>query len=82
MAISFHQIIDDAICMLMALCSKMEIDHGGVQAVMAQILLDATDVDSGFQQMSSIAVAQGMNGDTFVSLSCLSTRLNAPCTEV
>jgi len=65
MVISFHQFIDDAIGMLMALCSEVEIDHGGVQAVMAQILLDATDVDPGFQQMSSIAVPEGMNGDTF-----------------
>jgi hypothetical protein len=63
MVISFHQIVDDAVGMLMALGGKMEIDHGGVQTAMAQILLDATDVDAGFQQMSCIAVPEGMNGD-------------------
>ncbi len=36
----------------MALGCEMEIDHGGVQAVMAEVLLDATDVNTGFQEMS------------------------------
>ena len=47
----------------MALGGEMEIDHGGVQAAMAQVLLDTTDVDAGLQEMRGIAVAEGMNGD-------------------
>ena len=49
----------------MALGGEMEIDHGGVQATMAQVLLDTTDVDTGFQEMGGIAVPESMNGDAF-----------------
>jgi len=49
----------------MALGGEMEVDHGRVQTAVAQILLDATDVDAGFQQMRGIAVPEGMNGDAF-----------------
>jgi len=49
----------------MALGGEVEVDHGRVQTAMAQILLDTTDVDAGFQQMSRIAVAEGVNGDAF-----------------
>ena len=47
--ISFHQIVDDAIGTLMSLCGKVQVDHRGVKAAMAQILLDAPDVDPGLQ---------------------------------
>ena len=56
MAVSFHHGVDDVIGMLMTLGGEMEIDHGGVQAIMAEILLDTPDVDAGFQEMSGIAV--------------------------
>jgi len=49
----------------MALGGEMEIDHGGVQTAMAQIVLDASDIDAGLQQMRGIAVSEGMNGDAF-----------------
>ena len=49
----------------MALGGEMEIDHGGVQIAMAQILLDTPDVDARFQEMRGIAVPEGMNGDAF-----------------
>jgi len=49
MVISFHQIVDDAVGVLMALSSQVQIDHGGVQAAMPKVLLDAADVDTGFQ---------------------------------
>ncbi len=32
---------------------------------MSQILLDTADIDAGLQQMGGIAVAQGVDGDTF-----------------
>ena len=32
MVISFHQIVDDAVGVFMALCGQVQIDHGGVQA--------------------------------------------------
>ena len=65
MVISFHQIVDDAISVLMALCCKMEIDHGRVETAMTQVLLDSSDIDPGLQQMCGIRMAQGMDGDAF-----------------
>lgn len=47
----------------MPLGGEMEIDHGGIQAVMPEVLLDTTDVDAGFQEMGGIAVPESMNGD-------------------
>ena len=49
MIVSFHQLVDYAIGPLMALCSQVQIDHGCVQAAMSEVLLDASNVDSGFQ---------------------------------
>jgi len=71
MVISFHHRVDDIIGMLMALGGEVEVDHGRVQTAVAQILLDATDVDAGFQQMSRIAVPEGMNGDAMFDVKLL-----------
>ncbi len=49
MVISFHQFIDDAVGVLVALCSQVQINHGRVKAAVAQVLLDAADVDAGLQ---------------------------------
>ena len=48
----------------------MEIDHGGFELGMAHVSLDDPQVDSGFEKMSGIGVAQGMNGDSLFSDSC------------
>ena len=63
--ISFHHGVNDVVGMFMALGGEMEIDHGGVEAAVAEILLDAPDVDAGLQKMGGIAVPEGMNGDAF-----------------
>ena len=49
----------------MALGGQMQVDHGRVQTSMSQVLLDATDVDPGLEQVGGIAVTQGVDGDTF-----------------
>jgi hypothetical protein len=46
---------------------KVEIDHGGFELGMAHVSLDDPQVDAGFEEMSGIGVAQGMNGDSFFS---------------
>jgi hypothetical protein len=51
MVISFHQVVDDAIGPLMALCGKVQIDQGRAQTGMSQVLLNPADVDAGLQQM-------------------------------
>lgn len=43
----------------------MEIDHGGFELGMAHVSLDDPQVDSGFQKMGSVGVAEGMDGDGF-----------------
>ena len=58
-----HEVVDDVVCVFMPLGGEMEIDHGGLQTGMPQILLDAFDIDTGFQQMGGIAVPEGMDGD-------------------
>jgi hypothetical protein len=63
MVASVHQVVDDAICVFMALGSDVEVDHGGVQALMTQVLSNATDIDSFFQQVGGIAVAEGVDRD-------------------
>lgn len=45
----------------------MEIDHGGFELGMSHVSLDDTQVDAGFEEMSGIGMAQGMNGDTLFS---------------
>jgi hypothetical protein len=65
MVVSFHQGVDDAIGMFMPPGGEMEIDHGGVEAIVAEVLLDAADVNACFQEMGGIAVPQGMDGDAF-----------------
>jgi hypothetical protein len=54
MVISFHQIVDDAVGVFMPLGGQVEINHGGVQAAVAQVLLDTAKVDSRFQQVCDI----------------------------
>jgi len=65
MVISFHQIVDDAVGVFMALSGEMEIDHCRVEAAMAQVLLNTPDIDAGLEQVGGIAVAQGVDRDAF-----------------
>jgi len=48
----------------------VEIDHGGFELGMAHVSLDDPQVDSGFEKMSGIGVAEGVNGDSFFSDFC------------
>ena len=68
MIVPLHQVVYNVVCSLMALSGEMEVDHGGVQAAVAQILLDAADVDTRFQEMGGIAVSEGMNGDALLNM--------------
>jgi hypothetical protein len=45
---------------------NVEIHHGGINVCMAQQFLNGDDVKSEFQEMGSIGVPQGMNGDLFL----------------
>jgi hypothetical protein len=52
-----HEALDDAEGVFMSLSGEVEIDHGGCEAAVPEILLNAADVDAGFQEMCGIGVA-------------------------
>ena len=62
---SLHYLIDQLTGILLPLLGKVEIDHGGFELGMAHVSLDNAQVDAGFEEMSGIGVAEGMNGDGF-----------------
>ena len=62
---SLHHVIDQLAGILLALLGKVEIQHGGFEPSMAHVALDDAQVDTGFQEMGGIGMAQGMNGNTF-----------------
>jgi hypothetical protein len=43
---------------MMALCGKVQIDHGGVQAAMAEILLNAADINSDAEHPGILLIKQ------------------------
>jgi hypothetical protein len=49
---------------------EVEIDHSGFELGMAHVSLDDPQVDSGFEEMGGIGVAQGVNGDGLFAYSC------------
>ena len=51
--------IPDAIVAL----RELQIDHGGLQAGVAHVLLDHPEIHARFEQMGGIAMAQGVDGD-------------------
>ena len=65
-----HYLIDQLTGILLPLLGKVEIDHGGFELGMAHVSLDDPQVDSGFEKMSGIGVAEGVNGDSFFSDFC------------
>jgi hypothetical protein len=64
---SLHHLIDQLAGILLPLLGEVEVDHGGFELGMAHVFLDDAEVDAGFQEMSGVGVAQGMNGDSFFS---------------
>jgi hypothetical protein len=67
---ALHYLIDQLAGILLTFLGKVEIDHGGFELGMAHVSLDDPQVDSGFEEMGGIGMAQGVNGDTFFVDSC------------
>ena len=57
MSQSLHHRIDQGEGIFVAFAGEMQIDHGGLQAGVAHVLLDEAQVHPGFEQMGGIAVA-------------------------
>jgi hypothetical protein len=62
---SLHHVIDQLAGILLALLGKVEIEHGGFESSMAHVALDDAQVNTGFEEMGGVGMAQGVNGNTF-----------------
>lgn len=58
-----HQIVDFLPGILLPLIGQMEVNHGGLQAGMAEELLNAAQVDSGLQEMGGVGVPEGVDAN-------------------
>lgn len=47
---------------------QMQVDHRGLQAGVAEVLLDDSQRDSGLEQMGGVRMPQGMNGHSFLKV--------------
>jgi hypothetical protein len=80
---SFHGMLYDFVSIFCSFISELEVTHGGFKLAVTHVALNKSGVGPGFQQVSGIAVAQGMDGNmTFFysgSILCLSKgSLDAP----
>jgi hypothetical protein len=58
-----HQIFEGGDGVLLALRGQMQIQRGGLERLVAEVLLDLAEVDAGLKQVGGVAVAQGVDGD-------------------
>jgi len=58
---SLHHVIDQLAGVLLTLLGEVEIEHGGFETGVAQVALDDAQVDSGFEEMGGVGVAQSMD---------------------
>jgi hypothetical protein len=61
---SLHYLINQLAGILLTFLGQMEIDHSSFQLGMAHVSLDNPQIDSSFEKMGSVGVAEGMNGDS------------------
>ena len=57
---SLHHVIDQLAGVFLALLGEVEIEHGGFQSGMAHVALDDAQVDTGFEEMGGVGMAQGV----------------------
>jgi hypothetical protein len=55
---SLHHVIDQLTGILLALLGEVEIEHGGLELGMAHVALDDAQVDSGFEEVGGVGMAQ------------------------
>src|SRR5258706_16475177 len=66
--------IDQLAGVLLTLLGEVEIEHSGFELSMAHVALDDAQVDTGFEEMGGIGMAQGVNGDAFFTYPCIKPR--------
>src|SRR5512141_261241 len=62
---SLHHVIDQLAGIFLSLLGQVEIEHGGLQSSVAHVALDDAQVDTGFEAMSGVGMAQGVDRDPF-----------------
>jgi len=67
---SLHHVIDQLTGIFLALLGEVEIKHGGFELSMADVALDNAQIDTGFEEMGGVGMAQGMDGDALFTHSC------------
>ena len=64
---AIHQGVDPIECVMLGLVGEVGVAGGGENAVMTEDLLDLDQIDTGFDQVSCITVAQAVGRDLFFS---------------
>jgi len=65
---------------MLSLIGEVSVAGGSENAVMAEDLLDFDQIDTGFDQVGGVAVAQAVGRDLFFSPQWPMTRASARCT--
>ena len=74
-----HQAVDTLNGVRIAQIGNVQVDHGGLQRCMTEILLNNADVHPGFEQMRGVGVAQRMKRRVFFIFgSCARMRRSSP----
>src|SRR4051812_7279855 len=66
-----HHPLDRRSRLFLAQRRQMEVDHGGLQRAVPQVLLDQPQVDAGFKQVGGVAVTERVNRDRLAEVELL-----------
>ena len=61
---SLHHVIDQLAGLFVTLLGEVKIEHGGFELGMAHVTLDDAQVNSGFEEMGGVGMAQGVYGNS------------------
>ena len=78
--IGLHQVIDDLVSIMCSVGSKMCVLTGRQDAAVTKDFLYLKQINTGFDQMSGIAVTQGMDGNLFFIPQAATTLRMVACT--
>src|SRR6266545_2767774 len=62
---SLHHVIDQLAGVFLALLGEVEIEHGSFELGMAHVALDDAQVDTGFEEMGGVGMAQRVYRNSF-----------------
>jgi hypothetical protein len=64
---SLHHVIDQLTGVFLALLGEVEIEHSGFELGMAHVALDDAQVDTGFEEVGGVGMAQRVYGNSLFS---------------